>query len=539
MPENNDTRFSQRRDLRNDKRTIAGRTEPRRWCGQGFFPFRLEVLTPVFIGSGDDLSPLEYVLREEKNGWRLHSIDLQSWLMEHAADTAVQNIIASGDLNRIYRMLDEKVDTGRFSVFSSRIDDPSLAEELKRAYTGNQTRQSGQKGKTGEVRAALRNPADGCLYIPGSSLKGAISTPLINWLDKPGASSLRSDMEKDPKRGVTNRLREMFGSIGEHAMQALKVSDVSASPSAGAVVRALERSKTPGKQGTPKPPCEIILPGEDALWGRLFMDCPKKAVITLPDGQSVPFRELVRLCNAFYTKRFTEELEKFYKLPHFKDVHAALQPVVSRVQALDENSMLLRVGHYSHVESVTVENNKPFTRMGKNGTPMPWGTTRTLAGGKLPFGWIILHFCSREEYEHGLRQSEEARMTAAAKQREDAEERRRVAAERAAYAVQLRRQQEERHQAEEQKKAEERARQEELARCMAELSPEEALILKLKTAPDEALSMELFREMEGWTPELQKKAAEALCGCWQTLGKWDGKQSKKQEAKIKRVKQLL
>ena len=76
-------------------------------------------------------------------------------------------------------------------------------------------------------------------------------------------------------------------------------------------------------------------------------------------------------------------------------------------------------------------------------------------------------------------------------------------------------------------------------RRMAELSPEEARLFKLTAEPSEALSMEIFNEMKAWNPELQRKAAEALRDCWTALGKWNGKQSKKQEAKVKEVKALL
>jgi hypothetical protein len=34
----------------------------------------------------------------------------------------------------------------------------------------------------------------------------------------------------------------------------------------------------------------------------------------------------------------------------------------------------------------------PQTRRGKNGRPLPYGTTRTLANGLLPFGWAKLEF---------------------------------------------------------------------------------------------------------------------------------------------------
>ena len=517
------------------------RTHPRQWNSHGFLPFRLEVLTPVFIGSGDDLSPLEYVIRKDGNVARLHIIDLQSWLMEQAANQSVQNIIASGDIARIRSMLDEKVDVDRFSLSSSVIADPSLADELKQAFKGRQNKpRERQKDKTGNVSAALRNPADGCLYIPGSSLKGSISTPLINWLDKLSFVSLKECMQKDPKYGMTNRMKEMFGGIREHAMQALKVSDVMAPVFNSSIVRAVEVSQTPGKKGTPKPPCEVILPNTGDMWGRLMMDCPgREPSITLPGGKSVPFTELVRICNAFYRKRFSDENTKFYQQPHFKKVQASLQHAEDSIRQLDESVMLLRIGHYSHIECVTVENHKPFTRKGKSGTPMPFGTTRTLADGVLPFGWILLHFCSPEEYEQGLKNSEEKRLAAVETQRKHLLELTRQLEEQAAQAETVLRQKEEQRQAAEKKAAEAKARQEELTRQMADLSSEEALLFKLKSEPSEALSMEIFAAMKSWDVELQKKAAATLRDVWQEMGKWSGKQSKKQEAKIKEIKALL
>ena len=517
------------------------KAQPRQWNMRGFFPFRLEVLTPVFIGSGDDLSPLEYVIRKTENGFRLHHIDLQSWLMAHASDQSVQNIIASGDIARIRNMLDEKVDAETFSLASSRIADSSLAGELRQAFNGRQnTPWNRQKDPTGNVSAALRNPVDGCLYIPGSSLKGAISTPLINWLDKLSAVSLKACMEKNAKYGMQNRLKEMFGNIGEHAMQALKVSDVAAPVSTGSIVRAKEVHKMPGKKGTPKPPCEAIMPADGDMWGRLLLDCPgQEPVITLPEGRHLPFRELVRICNAFYQKRFFDELKKFYQLSHLKPVYAALQHAQTEIQKLDEHAMLLRVGHYSHIECVTVENNKPYTRKGKNGSPMPFGTTRTLADATLPFGWVLLHFCTQEEYEQRLKESESKRLAATRIQRDKLLELTRKSEEKAAQAAAFIHQQEERHLAQEKKAAEEKAKQEILAQQMARLSPEEALLLKLKNAPSEALSMEVFITMKTWDAALQKKAAETLRDVWQHIGKWSGKQSKKQQAKIQEINNLL
>ena len=529
---------------------------PRQWQLQGVKPFRLEVLTPVFIGSGATLSPLEYVLREERGQYRLYRIDLASWMMENAADQNVQSIVASGDIARIRRMLDEKVDAAVYAVSSSPLEDATLARDLRQAFAEpsdsrgpqqskrlaapSDSRGPAQKSKTGEIDAALRNPLDNGLYIPGSSLKGAISTPLINWLDKQSLTSLNEHTQTDPKQGLQRGLKAMFGAISEHAMQALKVSDVPAPLDACAVVRAKERSRNPAKQGTAKPPCEAIMPGYGDMWGRLMLDSASGVpAIRLPKGKVIPFDELVRLCNAFYRKRFDDELTKFYQLPHFSDVRSALREVQARVAGLDNSAMLLRVGHYCHVECVTVDKNKPFTRSGKYGTPLPFGTTRTLAGGSLPFGWIILHFCPLDAYAQGLEQVERERHAAVAAQSAQRLNLRREAEAKAAQAAELASQRDAQRRAAEQRAAAEQQNKAELTRRMAELSPEEARLLELHVAPSEALSMALFAEMKTWSPELQRKAAVALQQYWMSLGKWDGKQSKKQEGKIREIKALL
>ena len=166
------------------------RKTPRRWQKEGFIPFRLEILTPVFIGSGTELSPLEYIIRKEQGTYRLHIIDLQSWLLQHAGEAQIQETVASGDIGRIRRMLEERVEVEYFSVDTLRIDDASLAEELKQAYTAKQPQRQGRqavpagKGKTGIIDAALRNPMNRCPSIPGSSLKGSMSTTVINRLDR-------------------------------------------------------------------------------------------------------------------------------------------------------------------------------------------------------------------------------------------------------------------------------------------------------------------------------------------------------------------
>ena len=512
----------------------------RKWQDKGFMPFRLEVLTPVFIGSGTTLSPLEYLIRKTNGNNRLHRIDLQSWLVEHAGDVTVQKIVASGDIFRIRRMLDEKVNIEQFTISSSPIDDAALA----RLSFPSAIQQNGcnnfPKGKTGEVDVALRNVLDNGLYIPGSSLKGAMSTPLINWIDRLSHLSLRDCMHKDPRFGVQNRLNEMFGRISEHAMQALKVSDVSAPVNACSVITAKECSRNPEKKGTPKNPCEAIMPGCGNLWGRLMLDTASgQAAITLPKGKFVLFTDLVRQCNAFYQKRFENELNKFYGLPHFRNTRERLLEIEARLRGVNEQTMLLRIGHYSHIESVTVDNNEPFTRKGKKGTPMPFGTTRTLANGQWPFGWVMLHFCTVEEYNEGQKKEDMVRNAAISARMKQIFSHTEKQDEKTARTVQLLHEQEGQPLSRERKKMEGHQQKENMTRQLVELSQEEARLLQLQNKPSEALSVEIFNEMQRWSPELQRKAAEMLRDYWITLGKWYGRQSQKQEKKIRAVSAIL
>ena len=516
---------------------------PRSWQEKGFVPFWLEVLTPVYIGSNDELSPLDYVIRKMGNQSWLCCIDLQGWLMQNADDSSVQKTIANGDVAQIRNMLQEKVDPELFGTSFRSIDD-TLAQELLRAYGGNRgiDRFQGQRGqggqwsqsdKKGEVALALRNPVNDCPYIPGSSLKGAISTPLINSLDlerkRRGKPCLR-DADRD-RRGYQDILTEMFGRINKHAMQALKLSDCMAMNSACHIVRAVEQSRNQEKKGTPKKPCEAIMPTSGPLWGRMMLDSSGKTpAITLPDDRTIEPSALVKLCNDFYLERFWKEMGNFYQLSHFVATREALQKVADTVQNLDGNTMLLRVGHYSHVECVTVENNRP---------PTPYGTTRTLANGVWPFGWVLIHFCTVEDYIKGIASSEEALAREAQDRRERLLELRNKAVEAAQKAVEIQAEILKAWEAEEQKAREKEKEEAELARCMAELSPEEARLLQLQKKQDEALSMQIYKEMQGWQPDMKAKAAEALKNCWSKLGKWDGSQSKKQQEKIRVVKALL
>lgn len=502
---------------------------PRRWDASGFLPFRLEVLTPVFVGSGEDLSPLDYVIRQEGGDYALHLVDSESWLQTRYNDSAVRAALNNGDLLLLRRLMAEQLDAAQYSRARILVTLPEVAKALRQRIADSES------NSKAEIMPFVRNSVTGCAFLPGSSLKGALSTPIIDALD----NLLRKKGRPDLRTLYTNTLKQMFGDISEHAMQALKVADIALSPQATRLVAAQEAGLKADKKGTPKTPCEALTPsaaGGLPLYGSLHLDCRSgQPAVELPDGSLLSRQHLGELCNAFYTRRFLDEWQKFYALPHLARVRQALLPVRKRLEQLDPaREWLVRVGRYSHLECVTVSNNAPDHRKG-------FGKTRTLANGLLPFGWVVLHFCSPEDYAVGT-QAVDTAITTALRQREAARAAR-EAALREALEQQRQRQkavarQQEAAEAEQRRKAEETAHRE---AQMAGLSPQERAIAALDFADaDKETALALFCLLDDMDDALRQRAAVALKAFWEKHGEWQVKKiSKKQKEKVALVKAIL
>lgn len=533
--------------------------EPRIWNAAGFIPFQLEVLSPVYVGSGENFSPLEYVIVQEGDGYWLCLVDTGAWLLSQAENRDLQRALENGDMAALRRQISaESGKAQNFGVARVRFADAALAMDLLEAARGEAS------ASKAEIAAFCRNPYLRQAFVPGSSLKGAISTPLLNFLDRKrrqaGQPGLFDAWRRDGKRQGQNYAyitRGFFGSITEHAMQALKIADIAIAPGGTAIGRAKEVGLAPDgpdQSRTPKLPCEALTPpGKDALplYGNMRLDCRGGSPgISLFNGQRISLATLRQICNEFYLRRFNEEWEKFYSKNHLRSVRDALEPVRERLGRLDgSRDLLLRVGHYSHIESVTLELGAE-----RPAPPRGFGKTRTLcsaSGQALPFGWVILRQCAMEEYNAGveavqqklaslMRSNEEM----LARHRAELDERLNRQAE-ALYEQRRRRQeQQEARRLQARAEAERRQRAEDLKKAreaeLANLSPDERLIrcLGYEDVSEERAS-ELYGKFDS-LGDLQLPAAEALKAYWQRVGKWqDKKLAEKQKKKVARIREFL
>jgi len=85
-------------------------------------------------------------------------------------------------------------------------------------------------------------------------------------------------------------------------------------------------------------------------------------------------------CNRFYREKLEMEHRKFYRNSSLERFSKALIDMV-----MEKNAFLLRVGRFSGVESVTLDEYRNPKTPGKKGK---WGTSRNVAEGMYPMGWV-------------------------------------------------------------------------------------------------------------------------------------------------------
>ncbi|MCK5826060.1 MAG: type III-A CRISPR-associated RAMP protein Csm5 [Desulfuromusa sp.] len=364
---------------------------------------RLEILTPVHIGSGDTSDPLDYVIAAKEGQDYFCQIDLDSWLEDYPEQDELTKVLDGGKLPVIRKFIADNLDADIYARSSSKIISPEIAKKYRQNIANlNSPNQL-------LIDPALKNPLTGGLLVPGSSIKGAMRTAVIDWCDQNWNLNLNNS--RNP-RDYTQILERALGTIRDSAFKQLKIGDFEAVNSASAIVTAKEKSiKAEKTNGTPKNSCEICLSaateaepqelfgrfaiGQQHLTSDAFLTCSMNH-----QTQHWSLPELMQLVSDFYRQRYEQEKGKFYQQSHFSLSKDVVKLLDQQFASLQENQMILRVGHYSHIEAMTITNNKPG---GKKG----FGKTRTLADGIYPFGWVKFTLCSKNEHDQYWQQKQQ------------------------------------------------------------------------------------------------------------------------------------
>jgi len=169
--------------------------------------YQIEILSPVHIGSGNKISPIEYVLDN-----RFHRIDMDSLFRDSRFP------------------VDKFIEKAKSSLYLGTYF-PDIAKQHK-IYSLDVSRQLLIEKKIGEVLEFIKS--GGSVYLPGTSIKGAIRTAILYYAIK-HTNELKEFTRRylaklavkgGNRRHADDKLEErFFGKITHDFMKTLIVSD--------------------------------------------------------------------------------------------------------------------------------------------------------------------------------------------------------------------------------------------------------------------------------------------------------------------------
>ncbi len=339
------------------------------------YRLNLHLLTPVHIGNGQELDPFTYIIRD--NG--LFLIDLIKWIASFPQQDELRKMMDTDNFARVRSFMAAHFDAPDAVRAAIPIDNPQLTETYHKAIRAQNPRNQVL------ISQMVRNEVNMESYLPGSSIKGAIRTAIANRFVKPARVS-----SADSYRNKYNS--KIFGPPQQDPLKFLKLGDVPLGKNGTVIVEAKEFPLNPDKPLTPKGHVEVT-----------FSLCHTNQPVILPlrlnlrpfslHGTKIDLGFLADALYRFYVPKYEQEYSKFYKGKKARAVRQGIARMNRAVAGLRSNEALIRIGHFSHVECITLDGvRQPKTRLGKDRKPLPWGVTRTLANGIYPFGWAKLEF---------------------------------------------------------------------------------------------------------------------------------------------------
>lgn len=380
------------------------------------YRFRATPLTPIHVGDGSSLAPEDYLIE----GDHLIQFNRAATLRDMKPETRrqLEERLDRNDFQAAQEILRKSVQPRHHRCWIQ-IGAESKADLLK--AVGNPL---DPVVRQRAVQGFVRNPLTGQPYLPGSALKGAIRTAVVNSFTQKHLASIKQAvapmLENSSQRRnawkmlETEALNFEFRQLQEDPFRLIKVSDAEL-PANRTRVDKVWPVKRDGKEDTKgiQMHFERLLSRGDGIEDGEFtieleLDELAAGDARVKVGRRLDF-EMIRLaCNSFYTGRILAEQRRFFADAQPPERIYGAQGLIKInpdkvlvAKGIQERGLLLRVGRFSHFESLSVDN----LRQGWNAQkkqpfrPGEEGSSRTLcrcrpaidgASTALPFGWLLL-----------------------------------------------------------------------------------------------------------------------------------------------------
>ncbi len=379
------------------------------------------------------------------------------------------------------------------------------------------------------------NSIDHRPYIPGSAVKGALRTAILNHLAKSNDKHINTSGKYPGSKleAALLNLRENNRDIPLDPFRLLKVSDFRpVGHLKTKIIYAVNKKKKLSKFEAKGPyqMLEVVEPGS-VFSGTISVEQPeKKAGIKNP----LSLEKVLNSAALFYKQEKTREDNELK--------NAGLNPLSTNG---DKSTLFLRLGRHSGAESITVEGYRDIRIMQAAGKAPKYedsATTFWLASetrkpstnkNLIPFGWTSLATISSDDQKQFDEINEEWRHEKAARQDEEKQAREDRLREKKALEEERERTAQEQRQREEEEK-------ERLARLKT-MSPAERDVEYFKQDNlEESEVFKIYERLDSYNEEEQQNLALLLKEYWQSTGKWKKKESsKKQRIKVQKIKKIL
>lgn len=388
-------------------------------------------LSPVHMGTGADYDPTSYVIEDGA----LHAFDALAALsvLSEPSRRELDRILGGRATQSMLLQVQKFFYSNKEALKAVASHHVQISPTMEGFYTSRlgrvaQHETGGKKVQNKlEIERTAWNPATQQAILPGSGLKGAMRTALLNAIN--AGSSLKKvwnerekKEQKENNQQLQNRLFQFTARNMElDPLRLMRIGDASLKEPetfATQVRFALNRKKAPvtdahgnlRQSRAEEAGLYQLLECLPGLIPRAFttsLDFQNEQGMPRDKWPSMEFnlRNLASACNAFYGNRLNKEMKLLQERNYLdREWTGRLSQLLSSPHiktAMKENrAFLLRVGRHSGAESVTLEGLRSIKIMkGRDNAPDYLGEAKTLwlAGdernlhtGMQPFGWLLV-----------------------------------------------------------------------------------------------------------------------------------------------------
>lgn len=376
---------------------------------------QITTLSPVQLGSGDDFYPTNYVITDD--GWLHHFDELALSYALKGNLSKLSNALESqrGDdmILSIQRLIREySKDLSKLAFYSLPVSQGFLTFYKSRIGQIAQ-RETGNKRVVNrlQISRTFIHPHKHVPVIPGSALKGAIRTAIVNDLAQHDIAELkRLASDRQGSKKVQEKVLS-YSRVNEDPMKFFKVSDAEYQHSylPTEIMFSVSRKRKPKANYEPAEGVstymEVISPyrfqafTSDLRFVEAFDHKQNTAIPT-------SFAEVAKVCNAYYLPKLKLELEQLSQQADYLDSNyvAAINHLIESEweTMLKANKIfVLRLGKFSGAQDKTLDGLKRIKILTPKDQPNEERSETTevrLAAeidvkqkhGLLPFGWVLV-----------------------------------------------------------------------------------------------------------------------------------------------------